>query len=153
MLGFLNGFGLTNLYWLRIPLPAAPAWLLPVRPNTTPPSVDATMLFINPLLHTGIYGTDEGQEEQKKKKEKRKKFSPFLLVKFTANHMATNWKPPAQTTGTTSPFESCKSHYTTLCHTILYSTILIISYRIIPFICVYIWAYIYILLITGVSEM
>lgn len=28
--------------------------------------------------------------------------------------MATNWKPPAQTTGTTSLSESCKSHYIVL---------------------------------------
>lgn len=56
--GFLNGFDLTNCYWLHIPLAVAPAWLLPVRLNTTPPSVDTTVLFINPLLHAGIYGTD-----------------------------------------------------------------------------------------------
>lgn len=40
--------------------------------------MDATVLFINPLLRTGIYGTDEGQEEQEKKGKKEKVHSTFI---------------------------------------------------------------------------
>lgn len=49
-------------------------------------------------------------KKKKRKKEEEKKFTPFLLAQFTAKHMATNWEPPAQTTGAAALPEPCKIH-------------------------------------------
>lgn len=49
-------------------------------------------------------------KKKEEKRRKKKKFTPFLLAQFTANHMATNWEPPAQTTGAAALPEPCKTH-------------------------------------------